>query len=148
MEYKDIFYCIGIVLTFIIAVFSIIINKRNIFINSVTFERVKWISDLRENISSFVGLTHHWIMSNDKEGQKSNEILKDIDKLRYLIKLQLNPEGKYDQEIIKCIETLPQVVYDLPKFREESQKLINNTQDLLKQEWEKVKKEARTLKQR
>ena len=61
MEYKDIFYAVGIAATFLIGlgniVYNIPINRRTTYINSVTAERVKWINALRENISKCAGLT-------------------------------------------------------------------------------------------
>jgi hypothetical protein len=61
MEYKDIFYAVGIAATFLIGlgniVYNIHINRRTTYINSVTAERVKWINALRENISKYAGLT-------------------------------------------------------------------------------------------
>ena len=64
---KDIFFSLGIILTFIIGVWNIINNyrasRRTAFINTVTAERVKWIEKLRENISEFCGLTYTWSLS-------------------------------------------------------------------------------------
>ncbi len=68
---------------------NITVNKRINYINTVTSERVKWLDKLRNNISEFCGLTHYWTRSSIDDKKKSN-VLERIDKLRYLIPLQLN----------------------------------------------------------
>ena len=75
------------------------------FINTVTAERVKWIGNLRGNISAFSGLIHYFAYSivprkEDRTG-KAEEIVRDLDNLRYLIKLQLNPTD--DKEIMELL---------------------------------------------
>ena len=147
MDYKD----IGILVTFLLGlgniIYNLYISRRTTFINSVTAERVKWLSDVRGNISSFAGLTHHWVQSDLKDTDKSPEILKEIDRLRYLIMLQLNPKGKFEHEIIELIGIIPNIVLDpeRKKLWSAMDQLVSNTQSLLKEEWEKVKREAGRL---
>jgi len=61
METKDIVYALSIFLTFLIGVWNLVLNYRTTrktsFINTVTSQRVKWIEQLRQDISSFSGLT-------------------------------------------------------------------------------------------
>ncbi len=148
MEWKDLIYAIGIfgafVLGFANLVYNYRINRRTTFINSVTSERVKWIGKLRENISSFAGLMHYWVASSLAGTKESNEVAKEIDKLRMLIKLQLNPEGEYDKKIIQSIDEIPNLASlpDKQKILDAEIRLISDTQVLLKQEWEKIKEEA------
>ncbi len=60
----DVFLSLGVILTFLLGVWNIVNNyrtsRRTSFINTVTSERVKWIEKLRENISTFCGLTYTW----------------------------------------------------------------------------------------
>jgi hypothetical protein len=153
MEPKDIAYIVGIVATALVGLWNLWTNvknnKKTAFINTVTSERVKWLEKLRHNISSFAGLTHTWTR-NSCTPDEAREIQKEIDKLRYLIRLQLNPKEKNGEpNVDKRIEKL---IADIPNLTDESQrekldlameKLIIDSQELLKNEWEKVKKEAK-----
>ena len=72
----------------------------------------------------------------------------DFIKYLYVFKLRLNPEE--DKNIIEIIEYFIKFYADsefksaseIPEAREKITKLIDLTQKLLKQEWEKVKKES------
>src|SRR3546814_5274716 len=87
---KDVFLSLGVILTFLLGVWNIVnnyrTNRRTTFINTVTSERVKWIEKLRENISIFCGLTYTWSMSRVEGKPEASEYLKQIDKLRHLIR--------------------------------------------------------------
>jgi hypothetical protein len=149
MEYKDIFYAVGIAATFLIGlgniVYNIHINRRTTYINSVTAERVKWINALRENISKYAGLTYNWVISNVEEGgEESKEILKEIDQVRILIQLQLNPNEELSQNIIAWIDNVSQSTHESQKeqLKENLKGMVTDVQSLLKEEWDKVKDEA------
>lgn len=110
----------------------------------MTSERVRWIGKLRDNISTFAGLIHYWVAGGVEDTAESNNVLREIDKLRYLIKLQLNPSGDYDTKIIDKINEIPNLTHQPDKslLWNSIDELINDTQGLLKDEWEKVKKEV------
>jgi hypothetical protein len=146
---KDAFYSLGIVLTFVIGVWNIIGNyqasRRTVFINTVTAERVKWIEKLRASISAFCGLTHTWRFS-DLEGKPTEiEVIKELDRLRYLIRLQLNPNGICDRQIETLIAKIPDLTHDTQEkeLKVALNQLVEVTQQLLKDEWEKVKDETK-----
>lgn len=149
METKDVVYTVGILVTFSIglinSVNNIYINRRTTYINSVTTERVKWINALRESISKFAGLTYNWVISDVKEGSdESKEILKEIDQLRILIQLQLNPAEELSQKIIKWIDTVSNSTHEYQKeqLKENLAGMVTDVQKLLREEWDKVKDEA------
>ena len=152
MEPKDYIYMAAVLLSIWNAYNLYKTNKKTSFINTVTSERVKWLEKLRINISAFCGLTHTWTRSNpDFPGTVEGiKILGEIDNLRYLIRLQLNPktENKMPNPD-KIIEDLIARIPDLTDGSKRAElnaainELIETSQALLKIEWEKVKSEAK-----
>jgi len=140
---KDFLYSVGIFVTFSLGVWNVFNNRRTTYINTITSERIKWLEQLRQDISRFVGLTHTWHMS--ELGPKS-DVLKEIDKLRYLIRLRLNPDPKanLERDIEKLLKEIPELT-DISR-RDELLKaldtLTETSQLLFKNVWEKIKKEA------
>ena len=154
MDPKDYFYAIGILVTGAIGVWNALnhhkTNKKTAFINTVTSERVKWLDKLRHNISSFCGLTYTWTRSLHEEQGEKAKLLEKIDKLRFLIRLQLNPkvedgQPNTDKKIEDLIAKIPELT-DI-SYREEldiaMNDLIVESQTLLKNEWDKVKEESK-----
>jgi hypothetical protein len=148
VQMKDVFFSLGIILTFLLGVWNIVNNyrtsRRTTFIKTVTSERVKWIEKLRDNISTFCGLTYTWSMSGLEGKPEAAEFLKQIDKLRHLIRLQLNPDGKLDAEIESLIERIPDLTHETQAadLKTALNDLVVASQKLLKEEWEKVKEES------
>jgi hypothetical protein len=154
MEAKDIFYAIGILVTAGIGIWNAISHlkttKKTAFINTVTSERVKWLDKLRHNISSFAGLTHTWTRELHETPESEKALLQEIDKLRYLIRLQLNPKIKdgvpnVDSRIEALIAKIPELTDKSLRSELEGalDKLVIESQELLKAEWEKVKDESK-----
>ncbi len=150
-NFKDYIYGFGIFATFALGLWNIAKNyrlsKKTTFINTVTNERIKWMEKLRNNISEFCGLTYNWCMATPEEQENSQENLEKIDKLRHLIRLQLNPIDKQDQKIEILIHEIPKLAVPgratEKKLKEKINELIEQSQRLLKLEWERVKDESR-----
>jgi hypothetical protein len=73
-------------------------------------------------------------------------LLRELQDLRSVLKLQLNPKGEIDQNIILLVDR----IYELSRtwtfgsqLAEGERLLVLHAQFLLKAEWEKVKSEAR-----
>lgn len=145
---KDVFLSLGVILSFLLGVWNIVNNyrtsRRTTFINTVTSERVKWIEKLRENISTFCGLTYTWRMSQVEDQPEASEFLRQLDKLRHLIRLQLNPGGTHDQAIEDLIARIPALTHatQTEELKHALNELVEVSQKLLKEEWEKVKEES------
>jgi hypothetical protein len=118
VEIKDIVLGIGILVTLFLGVWNLVANwrlsRRTAFVNTVTAERVKWLGTLRENISTFCGLTHAWSFSALADKPDAHTTLLQLDKLRHLIRLQLNPDGVHDKEIESLIARIPDLT-ELPQ---------------------------------
>jgi hypothetical protein len=147
IETKDIITLFGIGITFIVSSISLYVSlhntKKTLYINSITSSRIRWIGTLRENISDYCGLIHHYALT-DIEPENEKKIFEQIDRLRYLIKLQLNRGDKFDSELILKIDTLWELSESdqFEKIKSEIDELISLTQDLLKLEWEGAKLES------
>lgn len=148
MEPKDIFYLVGIVLGFALGCWNLVTNwrtsRRTIFINTITSQRIKWIEQLRQDIAGLSGLIYNWAFSQLQGESDEKEVIKEIDRLRYLVRLRLNPEGQYDKKIEHTIAEIPNLtdISKRPQLKDALNGLIITTQLLLKEEWEKVKQES------
>lgn len=148
MDPKDIAYSVGIALTFAIGVWNLVLSYRTTrktsYINTVTNQRVKWIEQLRQDIAEFAGLTYTWSFSQAEGKPQEFELVKDIDRLRHVIRLRLNPDGTYDRKIESLIAKIPELTHTIHQanLKAALEELIVTSQSLLKEEWEKVKREA------
>lgn len=145
MELQD----VGILLTFVLGVWNLVYNFRNsrrtTFINTVTSERIKWIQGTREAISTLCGRAYYWLMTQDEISQEeSNNVRKEVDKLRMLVKLQLNPNSMRDRKIIRLVDEMSRYTDKLhqEEMRRLLDKIISESQALLKGEWDKVRDES------
>src|SRR5262245_52733849 len=102
MEAKDVIYTAGLFLTFALGVWNGIYTYRNTrrksFIDTVTSERVKWITSIREDVARFCSLTHARSASGLSEAE-GVEATREIERLRHHIRLQLNPNGDLDRQL-------------------------------------------------
>ncbi|MCU7806124.1 MAG: hypothetical protein KZQ96_23370 [Candidatus Thiodiazotropha sp. (ex Lucinoma borealis)] len=143
---------IGVFVTFLLGIWNLIYNyqnsRRTSFINTVTKERVAWIGTLRTNVSEFCGLTHNWVISQLHQTDREPDVLIQIDKLRYLIRLQLNPnpQASPDRDIEMKIGNIVALCVPNPdqdKVTAALDELTEATQRLLKEEWDKVREESK-----
>ena len=145
---KDISLFLGLAITLGLGIWNAKMNyntsRRTTFINTVTSQRIKSSEQLRQDISSFCGLTYNWSVSNMEGKPEEQEIIKEIDRLRHVIRLRLNPQGEYDKTIESLIYEIPKYTHHVheDKLKEKINELIIATQHLLKIEWDKVKLES------
>jgi hypothetical protein len=143
----------GVVVAAILsALIAFVTSRKALFVNAVTVERSKWIEKLRNNIATYSAATHglfYKAKTEDWEKGASPEYfvqLREIQDLKLQLKLQLNPKGEIDANIILLVDRL----YNLARkwtvgldLEVTEHLLIQHAQWLLKAEWEKVKTEAR-----
>jgi len=149
LEPKDYILGAGVVVTLILGVWNAVANyrssRRTTFINTVTSQRIKWIEQLRQDISTFSGLTHTWCFSALEGKPEESPVIREIDRLRHVIRLRLNPDGVHDQKIEKLIREIPNLTHESQRqsLIQALEELTRTTQSLLKEEWEKVKRESK-----
>jgi len=149
MELKDYVLAAGVVVTLFLGLWNTLqgyyATRKASFINNVTSQRVKWIEQLRQDISAFAGLTHTWCSSELEGKPEETEVLKELDRLRHVIRLRLNPDGTPDRKITALIKLIPTLTHvsKRAELLAALEELTTTTQDLLKDEWEKVKAESK-----
>jgi len=137
---------IGILTTLGVSVFNLINsyrhNKKTAFINSVTSSRLKYIQDLRNAVASFCGLVNSYsIRSEEITPSQKWELTKESDRLKFLIRLHLNPiDVKWDHKISPLLDEIINLTDKDPE--QKIKDLIELTQYILKLEWEGVKLES------
>ncbi len=131
---------IGIFFTAFIALRN---NNKSLLIKTVTEERAKWRSELRNTCAEFSKLAYAQV------NNASKNYMPRIVELKAHIKLRTNPsdeaEHKLDQEILSESQEIVDLLGDNPEIKVIIDKLVNlesNVQQLLKQEWDKSKEEA------
>lgn len=111
---------IGIIAA-IIALFGVVITiifnfsniRKQLFINTVTSSRIKWMGELKELVTEFVTLVSFHDLKNVETGKHRGKHLDKIISTKIRIKLQLNYQGKKDKEIIEVLERLQVNYFEL-----------------------------------
>ena len=137
---------IGVLLS---ALVSALVSRRATYISSVTAERSKWIDKLRANISELVGelgYLHYQVYQDENyvNSEQYDEIIRRVEALVTVVRLQLNPMGNIDSNIIKLLAVMTEM-FGNQEYRNLENLFVRHVQWLLKVEWEKVKFEARGL---
>jgi hypothetical protein len=149
MDAKDKIYAVGIVVTLLLGVWNFIqlrhAARHASFINTVTAQRIEWIEKLRQDIGRFVGLTHHWSRTEPQDETKHTALLQELDTLRYVIRLRLNPDDTPDRRVADLIRKIPDITHSLRRQELDAavEELVTVSQQIIKAEWEKVKDEAK-----
>ena len=146
LEPKDIVVAIGIAVTLLLGLWNLWVNhkanRRTTFVNTVTSQRIKWVEQLRQDIGAFSGLAYHWSCTNIEDEGEKRKIIVELDRLRYVIRLRLNPEGTQDKKIERLVESIARVSENQDAVTKILEELTVASQALLKEEWEKVKAES------
>ena len=118
--------------------------------------RQEWINTLREDISKFIGQTHsvrqlvNINKTSEEKNETSNNVLLGSVEMRELqskIELLINPKEEKHIELVQLIDDTIQKlqahkdIFEYKKTHQESiKKLTSLSQEILKEEWERVKK--------
>lgn len=132
---------VGVIITALITFKN---NNKNVLIKTVTEERAKWRDDLRELAACFIKETHS-LMKRDTKN------IEELYEIKAKIVFRLNPDKNHhlDHSLLVLINRIvdnikkptmyKMLVADLARFE-------IGIQSLIKKEWDKSKKEAKTGK--
>ena len=134
-----IFAFLGICISF----YTIKLNSKNakqlIRVDVLSKNRQEWINTLRDSISQYISnfQTAHILAKQDYD---ISESIKEILFLNIKIKLLLNPNEKLSKELIENLDELSNSINN-NDFQKKGviPNILNSTQKVLKQEWERVK---------
>lgn len=100
--------------------------------------RVKWIDTVIDSLSEFCALAYR--VKDLTDGTKK---LVRNHELRFLIKLKLNPNDKFDRKLVKILDGITKELENrnFTNLVTQINELIGLSQDMLKLEWEGVKEE-------
>ncbi|WP_294153957.1 hypothetical protein [uncultured Clostridium sp.] len=131
---------IGVILTAIMAGINMYIstvkNKKTNYINTITTERIRWMTSLKEMISEFCSLSY-----KDMYDMELTDYSDEVKMLESRIKLYLNPID--DKEIVEQLEVCVREMMSSRRCPSiELDKLVTLSQKMFKKEWERVKKES------
>ncbi len=147
-EYKEIIISlIAVAGVFFTAFIALRNNNKSLLIKTVTEERAKWRTELRDCCAEFSSLVYEQLNNTSASN------LPRIVELKVQIRLRTNPSSepkhKLDQEILSESQAIVDLISDAPEKDQVISKLLkleNSVQKLLKQEWDKSKNEAVTGK--
>src|SRR6266853_3473195 len=87
--------------------YSIRNNRRASYVNSVTVTRLKWIGEVRDYLSRYVGLIYQCETAPNPDSVERQTSFQEIAHLRMLLRLQLAPEAApLDADFERQIETV------------------------------------------
>jgi hypothetical protein len=146
---------VGVVITAITGgVVAFVTSRKALYVNAVTVERSKWIEKLRSSLADYPSIAHAVFYEGNKAIRQDGVLnfsaeyyglLRDLQKIKSLLKLQLNPNGTIDQNVILLVDRVYELARTVtfgPELDEAERLLVKHAQFLLKEEWEKVKLEA------
>jgi hypothetical protein len=147
MDFKNLIAIAGIFVTLAISmanlVYSIVNNRKTIFVNTVTTSRLKWISSLRDKVSEYIAVSAQFAGPKENLGDPGALSLRR-DTLHHQIALHLNPRDPEDQKILQLTDHVSELIANnkIDKLPTTTLMLRKATADYLKKEWNRVKKES------
>ena len=129
---------------------SIFVAKNQINASVVSTNRQTWINRLRDELATLVGIVHHLPSAHANGSVSSDAAITEygrfVEKFQ-VIKLLINPKETDHQELIRLIESAnKEIIESLNKnqanaseLEAASQRIVAQSQIVLKREWERVK---------
>ncbi|MED4135735.1 hypothetical protein P4668_25420 [Priestia megaterium] len=107
----------GVILTFLIGLLNFLVsiksNKRTVFVNAITSERVKWMGELKELLAEYLSLTSFYEKKPFLSDDSLSEYFERLIFLQNRIKLHLNYIDHKDEEINTLIEKINEKIFGI-----------------------------------
>jgi len=146
---KDTFVAVGVIVTAVIGLlnfgYAFRHNRRSSYVSSVTSTRLKWIGEVRDNLSRFIALIHEAAAFPPSDPEELQKVHAQIAQCRMLLRLQLAPSAaSLDEHFQNQIESLYREWQTIGATNIDSRlsHLVDCGQRFLWEEWLKVKNEA------
>lgn len=137
---------IGAVLTFIIGLSTTIFSYHDLFARTVSNSRNEWINIWRDEISNFLAISDilRYETFDLQNKEKYLDFLKEYHVSKNKILMRLNLNEKRHQEIYLLINSIAyEKKLSSTEYCKLKESLMAVSRDLLKDEWERVKQEAK-----
>lgn len=139
---------IGSLITLIIGLLTTRFSYNNLFADTVSKSRNNWINTWRDELSNFLAiadmLRHETTTKKECNEHEYIELLKEYHIAKNKIIMRLNLNEKRHQEVYLLIN---KIAYEEPlgddDYKVAKEALMAVSRDLLKEEWERVKLEAK-----
>lgn len=138
---------IGSLITLVIGLLTTRFSYNNLFADTVSKSRNNWINTWRDELSKFLAiadmLRHENTTKKECNEHEYIELLKEYHIAKNKILMRLNLNEKRHKEVYRLINKIAyeKPLYDDYKIAKEA--LMDVSRDLLKEEWERVKLEAK-----
>ncbi|MCG6410112.1 hypothetical protein K6U17_12825 [Vibrio fluvialis] len=129
---------------------SIVVAKKQINASVVSTNRHTWINRLRDELATLVGIVHHLPNAHANGSVSTNDAIAEYGRFAekfQVIKLLINPKETDHQELIRLIESADKKLIEsinkkqanASEFEAAGQRIVAQSQIVLKREWERVK---------
>ncbi len=129
---------------------SIFVAKNQINASVISSNRQAWINRLRDELATLVAIVHHLPSAHVNGSVTTDEAIAEYGKFVeqfQVIKLLINPKEIDHQELVrlitsadkKIIESINKKVAAASEFEAAGQRIVAQSQIVLKREWERVK---------
>ena len=124
--------------------FTLRFNYNQLYAQTVSSNRMEWINVWRENVSTFVACAEI-LHKHDAPDDKLIEVEQELYKAKAMITSRLNLNEKNHIAMLTLINTFRIQTND-EDFTNQREAILSLERQILKPEWERVKKEARGKK--
>jgi hypothetical protein len=121
-------------------------NRRLSYVNTITAARLKWIGEVRTNLSRFVACIYQCVVAPPTDPTEYYKLIAEIAHLRMLLRLQMAPPDQ--AELDASFEDMIEETFrdadtkSVADVEIQLEKLVAKGQVFLWVEWRKAKEEA------
>lgn len=135
----------SIVISFIIGVWTHSFNYKQLYAQTVSSNRMDWINVWRENVSKFLACAELLHNHKDEKTETFLNIEKEMYEARAMITSRLNLNEDTHAMMLLMINDF-RIQTTSADFYNQREAVLALAREILKPEWERVKKEARGKK--